>query len=58
MSWTNERNGSNDVHCYPVDDIIPHEWINCACLPVTEALKRDDGSYGWLIVHNAWDGRE
>lgn len=48
-----------DVHILPVDDLLEHdeEGSDCACLPHVEAVPRDDGSMGWLIVHNAWDGR-
>lgn len=44
----------------PVADARGHEsGDNCPCLPNTEHIgKADDGSDAWLIVHNAWDGRE
>ena len=58
MNWEATRNGTDDVHVYPVDDIILHEWEDCACIPFIEAVPRDDGSFGWLVVHSAWDGRK
>jgi hypothetical protein len=58
MIWENVRNGPDDVHVYPKQDIIDHEWESCACMPFVEAIPREDGSFGWLITHNAWDGRK
>jgi hypothetical protein len=51
---------SDPHHVYPVDDLLAHDLDgdDCACLPVTEPVERDDGSMGWLVIHNAWDGRE
>lgn len=50
---------SDNYHVFPVNDLLEHDTDSedCACLPVTEPVERDDGSMGWLIVHNAWDGR-
>jgi len=44
----------------PWGDSVGHEpGDECACLPNTEYLgKADDGADAWMIVHNAWDGRE
>ena len=41
------------IHIRPVDDVIAHEWEDCACLPDWQIV---DGVV--LFVHNAWDGRE
>ena len=51
---------SDTYHVYPVGDIVEHETTGdgCICGPTTEAVPRDDGSYGWLIVHHSLDGRE
>ena len=50
---------SDTVHVEPIGDLIEHEdSAECPCLPTVEPVKRDDGSVGWLVVHNAWDGRE
>lgn len=48
------------VHCYPVGDLIEHDTDGgeCVCGPSTEAVFREDGSNGWLIVHHSLDGRE
>ena len=47
------------VHTYPVDDLIEHDTDggDCVCGPVTEPVMREDGSNGWLVVHQALDGR-
>lgn len=47
------------VHTYPVNDLLDHDTDTdgCPCLPTTEPVVRDDGSMGWLVTHNAWDGR-
>lgn len=48
-----------DYHAVPADDLIEHEDSeDCACQPTAEAVKRDDGSIGWLYVHHSLDGRE
>jgi hypothetical protein len=47
------------VHTLPVGDLIAHMSAeDCPCLPTVEPVPAEDGSMGWLIVHNAWDGRE
>lgn len=48
------------VHVYPLRDLIEHETCDdgCVCGPRIEPVQRDDGSYGWLIVHHSLDGRE
>lgn len=49
------------VHVIPVGDLIEHDTSgdsDCVCGPSTEAVFRDDGSNGWLVVHNSLDGRE
>ena len=48
------------IHVVPVDDLIEHitDGEDCPCGPVTEPVEREDGSMGWLVVHNALDGRE
>tara|TARA_B100000700_G_scaffold313331_1_gene398193 strand:+ start:211 stop:384 length:174 start_codon:yes stop_codon:yes gene_type:complete len=50
----------DDVHVYPVNDLVEHdvEGGDCICGPTTEAIKREDGSYGWVIIHHSLDGRE
>lgn len=48
------------VHVTPVDDLIEHDSSGdgCPCGPTVEAVMRDDGSNGWLIIHHSLDGRE
>jgi hypothetical protein len=56
MKWLSDP--KDEVHVLPINDLIYHEFHSCACLPVPESVQRSDGSYGWLIKHNAWDGRK
>jgi hypothetical protein len=53
---------SDVLHVAPVGDLITHDTSTeeavCVCGPTTKPIKRDDGSVGWLIVHNSLDGRE
>ncbi len=48
------------VHVSPLGDLIEHDTDgdDCLCGPRTEPVERDDGSYGWVIVHHSLDGRE
>jgi hypothetical protein len=48
------------VHTYPTRDLIEHETEgdDCACGVTIEPIRRDDGSYGWHILHHSLDGRE
>ena len=47
------------VHVIPRDDLIDHAAEeDCPCGPRVEAVKRDDGSVGWLHVHASLDERE
>ena len=47
------------VHVHPLDDLIEHQMDDsCPCGPRQEPVKREDGSVGWLVVHNSLDGRE
>ena len=47
------------VHVEPVDDLIEHEDTDeCICGPTVEPVPRDDGSFGWLVIHHSLDGRE
>lgn len=46
-------------HVLPVNDVIDHtEDDHCLCGPRSEGVQREDGSYGWVIVHHSLDGRE
>lgn len=48
------------IHVYPVNDLVEHDTDSdaCVCGPTPEAVPRDDGSMGWLMVHHSLDGRE
>jgi hypothetical protein len=48
------------VHTYPVNDLVDHELEgdDCPCGATTEPVQREDGSYGWHILHHSLDGRE
>ena len=48
------------VHVFPVNDWIEHDTTGdeCPCGPTPEAVKRDDGSVGWVVTHHSLDGRE
>jgi hypothetical protein len=46
----------------PVNDLIQHDeddetGYRCVCGPQVEAVKREDGTVGWVITHHALDGR-
>ena len=49
------------VHVFPVADLVEHDTDSedgCVCGPTIEPVPRDDGSFGWLVVHHSLDGRE
>lgn len=48
------------VHTYPANDWVEHETEgdDCICGPTIEPVPRDDGSFGWHILHHSLDGRE
>lgn len=48
------------IHVLPADDLIEHnsDSDECACGPLIEPVPRDDGSFGWLVIHYSLDGRE
>lgn len=31
---------------------------DCICGPTIEAVFREDGSNGWIVIHHSLDGRE
>ena len=50
---------SGTAHVHPLGDLIEHQLDDeCPCAPRQEPVKREDGSVGWLVVHNSLDGRE
>jgi hypothetical protein len=49
----------SDFHVTPVGDLIEHDTDgDCICGPTAEPVERDDGSFGWVMVHHSLDGRE
>lgn len=48
---------NNNWHVYPTNDLKSHntDSMSCDCNPKLERNENDDG---WIVVHNAWDGRE
>ena len=59
MTWTaEERTAGGEVHVIPNLDLIAHVYDDCPCGPVSEPVKRDDGSVNWVITHHSLDGRE
>lgn len=50
---------TDNEHIIPVDDLIDHDpESDCICGPTLKPVARGDGSYGWLLIHHALDGRE
>jgi hypothetical protein len=52
---------ADHVHVFPINDLVEHQVDDgggCTCGPRVEPVERDDGSYGWLVVHHSLDGRE
>ena len=47
------------LHVVPVSDLIEHTTTGpCLCQPYSQAVNADDGSVGWVVTHQALDGRE
>lgn len=50
---------SGTVHVVPVADLVAHDTDDdCPCGVSSQAVARDDGSVGWVVVHHSLDGRE
>lgn len=50
---------NDDAHFVPASDVVEHTLTDeCICGPRSEAIRRADGSFGWIAVHNSIDGRE
>lgn len=56
--WSVKNVVPNEVHVVPHNDLIEHTPDECTCGPTLEPIKRDDGSYAWLLIHHSIDGRE
>lgn len=48
------------LHTAPTNDLIEHvtDGGDCPCGPDTVPVPREDGSFGWQIIHHSLDGRE
>ncbi len=48
------------TYTYPLSDLIGHDisGVDCTCGPDVVPYERDDGSYGWQVVHHSLNGRE
>ena len=50
------------LHVHPADDMIGHDTSTdeptCVCAPEVQPVRRDDGSFGWILIHHSLDGRE
>lgn len=58
MGW---RRGSvvGVLHVVPVGDAVQHTSDDdCVCGPTAKAIKAEDGSIQWLMIHHSLDGRE
>jgi hypothetical protein len=54
--WGLERDSTGDVHIFPINDLLAHEDNDtCPCVPFIEIHTK---TFKYLVVHNAWDGRE
>lgn len=47
-------------HTIPVNDLVEHvtDGGECACGPLIEPVRAEDGSIGWQVSHHSLDGRE
>jgi len=48
----------DDIHVMPMQDLVEHADDDCVCGPTTHPVSRNDGSYGWVVIHHSLDGRE
>lgn len=56
-----EEGEGSHIHVTPINDLIEHEENDegdCPCGPEVQPVKREDGSIGWVYIHNALDGRD
>lgn len=58
LGWINMPVDDYTVHTVPQMDLMLHLTENCPCNPRTEPVQHEDGGIGWLIIHNAKDGRK
>jgi len=56
--WDVIRQAPGVVHVIPPADLVEHEFTDdCVCGPAGEHVPNTDGPDGWLVVHQALDGR-
>lgn len=56
-----DLDGADYVHVMPTNDLIEHDGDDdgdCPCGPEVRPVEREDGTIGWVYVHNALDGRD
>lgn len=48
------------IHTFPLNDLIVHDTGggDCVCGPEVIPVAREDGSYGWQVIHQSLDRRE
>ncbi|AXK88602.1 hypothetical protein IU443_29700 [Nocardia farcinica] len=58
--WAIRQLTADEVHGWPLGDLIHHEAVDCVCGPERHAItNRATGRIdGWLIRHHSLDGRE
>ncbi|WP_375425477.1 hypothetical protein [uncultured Friedmanniella sp.] len=59
--WLAHTEDGDHVHVTPFNDLLEHEVDDdgsCVCGPTIEPAPRNNGSYGWSIIHHTLDGRE
>lgn len=52
--------GAMTLHVVPVGDLREHveEGEKCWCIPRLEVVESKGVPCGWMVIHNAADGRE
>jgi hypothetical protein len=58
VTWSAVEAEPGTAQVVPDDDLIRHDSDDCVCGPTVEPIPRDDGSYGWLVIHHSLDSRE
>lgn len=56
-----DLDGADYVHVFPINDLVEHEWDDngdCPCGPEVQPVECEDGTIGWVYLHNALDGRD
>lgn len=47
------------AHVTPIADLVAHDAVgtNCVCGPFIRLVPNPNGPNGWVVVHQALDGR-